>query len=134
MLSAFTHYFILFETNQQPMGYTRCFSFVASSISLCGWQGFIPVGQQYIGLGCGCVLAFLRWPCIGRALAVFWLVRPAVFRLVLAVLRLRLAMSGLGLCRASLGQNLPALDVKDHTPQEHSINARTTTKNIPAMN
>ena len=79
MLSAYAHYFTIFETNQPPICYTRCCSFVAPSLSpwvgkvlpLCDWPWF--------GLACGCVLAFLRWPCIGWVLAVVQLVRWPCF-------------------------------------------------------
>ena len=130
------------KPNSRQLVMTRCFSFVAPSLS--PWVGkVLPpwAGRFSVGLG---PAVFRFWP-----VAVCWLfcggrvsVGPAVFQACavgrasvgLAVFRFGLAVLGIGRGRASLGQNLPASAVKNHTFQLHSLNSRTTTKDSQAMN
>ena len=92
---------------------TLCFSFVASSLCLCGRQGFAPVGRRVSVLACGCVLAFLCWPCFGRAGRVSSLCGWPCFGRVSRVSGSGLAVLSLGRGRASLGQNLSCAGRKE---------------------
>ena len=118
---------------------TRCFSFVAPSLS--PWVGkVLPpwAGRFSVGLG---PAVFRFWP-----VAVCWLfcggrvsVGPAVFQACavgrasvgLAVFRFGLAVLGIGRGRASLGQNLPALAKENHTFQVTFTKFKNYDKRFP---